>query len=75
MPAASTRPLGLNDLKEPAYFAGVINLSDKLAQKLKEMKAARASGGALLRPGSSRHISWRARPTIWKGGRGNSSAI
>jgi hypothetical protein len=40
-----TRPLGLTDLREPAYFASIINLGDKLAQKLKELKAARAPGG------------------------------
>ena len=39
-----SRPLGLTDLKEPAYFAGVINLSDKLARKLKELRAAHVAG-------------------------------
>ena len=39
-----TRPLGLTDLKEQAYFASVINLGDKLAQKLKEIRAARTVG-------------------------------
>ena len=34
------RPLGLTDLKEPAYFARVIDLADKLAQKLEEIRAA-----------------------------------
>jgi hypothetical protein len=41
-----TRPLGLTNVKEPAYFAGVINLSDKLAQKLKEIRTARTPGPA-----------------------------
>ena len=36
-----TRPLGLSNLKEPAYFAGVINLGDKLARKLKAMRTVR----------------------------------
>jgi hypothetical protein len=40
----ATRPLGLTDLKEQAYCASVINLADKLAQKLKEIKAARTAG-------------------------------
>ena len=47
-----TRPLGLTDLKEPAYFAGVINLGDKLAQKLKEIRAARARSASS--PGPAR---------------------
>ena len=34
------RPLGLTGINEPAYFASVINLSDKLARKLSEMRAA-----------------------------------
>jgi len=41
----ATRPLGLTDVKERAYFAGVINLSDKLAQKLREIRVARQAGG------------------------------
>jgi hypothetical protein len=37
----ATRPLGLADAKERAYLAGVINLSDRLARTLQELKAAR----------------------------------
>jgi hypothetical protein len=51
-----TRPLGQTDLKEPAYFAGVINLSDKLAQKLKEMRAARVTGTRSSAPAAAEHI-------------------
>src|SRR5580704_16590446 len=51
-----TRPLGLTDLKEPAYFPGVINLSDKLAQKLKELKAARVRGTRASAPAAAEHI-------------------
>src|SRR5262245_58561986 len=36
----ATRPLGLSDVKERAYLAGVINLSDRLARTLQEIKAA-----------------------------------
>jgi hypothetical protein len=51
-----TRPLGLTDLKEPAYFAGIINLSDKLAQKMKEMRAARVAGTHSAAPAAAEHI-------------------
>jgi hypothetical protein len=51
-----TRPLGLTDLKEPAYFAGVINLSDKLAQKLKELRAAHMAGTRSSAPVAGEHI-------------------
>jgi TIR domain len=51
-----TRPLGLTDLKEPAFFAGVINLSDKLARKLKEMRAARVAGTRSSRPAAAEYI-------------------
>lgn len=37
----ATRPLGLSDVKEHAYLSGVINLSDRLARTLKEIKAAK----------------------------------
>ncbi|MDQ3584098.1 MAG: toll/interleukin-1 receptor domain-containing protein [Pseudomonadota bacterium] len=37
----ATRPLGLPGVKEHAYLAGVINLSDRLARTLAEVKAAR----------------------------------
>ena len=45
----ATRPLGLSDVKERAYLAGVINLSDRLARTLKEIKAARKARSALGR--------------------------
>jgi hypothetical protein len=51
-----SRPLGLTDLREPAYFAGVINLSDKLAQKLKELRAAHAAGTRSSAPAAEEHI-------------------
>ena len=51
-----TRPLGLTDLKEPAYFAGVINLGDKLAQKLKEIRAARMAGDASSALAAVEHV-------------------
>src|SRR5215472_1457043 len=49
------RPLGLTDLKEPAYFGGVINLADKLAQKLKEIRTAR-TGAPLSASAEAEHI-------------------
>jgi TIR domain len=51
-----TRPLGLIDLKEPAYFAGVINLGDKLAQKLREIRAARTAGAPSSAPTATEHV-------------------
>jgi len=44
------RPLGLTDLKEQAYFAAVINLADKLSQKLKEIRTARIAGAPSSAP-------------------------
>jgi hypothetical protein len=40
----ATRPLGVPDAKEHAYLANVINLSDRLARTLKEIKAIRNVG-------------------------------
>ena len=51
-----TRPLGLTDLREPAYFASVIDLSDKLAQKLTELKATRAPGGHSSAVPAAEHV-------------------
>lgn len=50
------RPLGLTNVNEPAYFAGVINLSDKLARKLTEMKAAPMGAGRSSALGLAEHI-------------------
>ena len=50
------RPLGLTGFKEQAYFAGVINLGDKLAQKLKEMRAARTAGVSSSIPAAVEHV-------------------
>jgi hypothetical protein len=46
----------LTDLKEPEYCAGVLNLSDKLAQKLKEMRAARTAETRSFAPAAAEHI-------------------
>jgi hypothetical protein len=51
-----TRPLGLTDLKEQAYFASVINLADKLAQKLKEIKVARTAGTPPSATAATEHV-------------------
>jgi hypothetical protein len=51
-----SRPLGMTSLKEPAYFDGVINLADKLAQKLKDMRAARVAGPSYSGPPAAEHI-------------------
>jgi hypothetical protein len=40
----ATRPLGVPDPKEHAYLANVINLSDRLARTLKEIRSARMVG-------------------------------
>ena len=50
------RPLGVTNLKEPAYFAGVINLADKLAQKLKDMRRARVAGPPSSATPAAEHI-------------------
>jgi hypothetical protein len=50
------RPLGLTDLKEPAYFAGVVNLGDKLAQKLKEIGSAHKAGAPSSAPAEAEHV-------------------
>ena len=50
------RPLGLADQKEPAYFTAVINLADKLAQKLKEIRAARTAGAPSSAPAEVEHV-------------------
>jgi hypothetical protein len=47
------RPL---DLQERAYGTVVLNLSDKLAQKLKEMRAARVTGTRSPAPAAAEHI-------------------
>jgi len=47
------RPL---DLQERAYGTVVLNLSDKLAQKLKEMKTARVTGTRSPAPAVAEHI-------------------
>jgi hypothetical protein len=56
-PAAGgvTRPLGLTDGKEAGYLNGLFNLSDNLARKLKEMRAARTSP---TEPGPSRSAEY-----------------
>jgi hypothetical protein len=50
------RPLGLTDLNERAYFAEVINLSDRLARQLKEMRAAQVAGTRSSAPAAAEHI-------------------
>jgi hypothetical protein len=50
------RPLGLADQKEPGYFAAVINLADKLAQKLKEIRAARMADAPVSALGEVEHV-------------------
>jgi hypothetical protein len=50
------RPLGLAGLKEPAYFAAVINLADKLSQKLNEIRAARTVGAPPSVPAEIEHV-------------------
>jgi hypothetical protein len=51
-----TRPLGLTNLRERAYFASVINLSDKLGQKLKQMRAASAAEARASTPPAAKNI-------------------
>lgn len=51
-----TRPLGLTNLKESGYFAGVINLGDKLAQKLKEIRTVRTAGAWPSAGSTTEHI-------------------
>jgi hypothetical protein len=50
------RPLGLADQKEPAYFTAVINLADKLSQKLKEIRTARTAGAPVSAPAEVEHV-------------------
>ena len=50
------RPLGLTDMKEPAYFSEVINLSDKLAQKLKEIREARTAATSSSASPAMEHV-------------------
>jgi hypothetical protein len=50
------RPLGLTGQKEPAYFTAVINLADKLSQKLKEIRAARMADAPVSVPPPSEHV-------------------
>jgi hypothetical protein len=38
------RPLGLTDKNEPAYYSRILDLADKLSQKLNEIRAARTEG-------------------------------
>jgi len=38
------RPLGMAGEKEPAYYRGILDLADKLAQKLEDIKVARTDG-------------------------------
>jgi TIR domain len=49
------RPLGLADQKEPAYFTAVINLADKLTQKLNEIRAARIGAPSSV-PAAVEHL-------------------
>jgi hypothetical protein len=50
------RPLGLTHVDEPAYFDSVINLSDRLARKLREMRAAGTGGVRSFAPTAAEHI-------------------
>jgi hypothetical protein len=50
------RPLGLTGLKEPAYFSAVINLADKLSQKLKEIRAAHTVGTPSSAIAAAEHV-------------------
>ncbi|MGH7944858.1 MAG: toll/interleukin-1 receptor domain-containing protein [Opitutaceae bacterium] len=52
----ATRPLGLPDVKEHAYLSGVINLSDRLARTLKEIKAARKPESRLAAAAAAEYV-------------------
>jgi hypothetical protein len=50
------RPLGLPDKNEPAYYSRILNLADKLSQKLNEIRAARTVGAPPPVPAEIEHV-------------------
>ncbi|MBV8590985.1 MAG: toll/interleukin-1 receptor domain-containing protein [Acetobacteraceae bacterium] len=51
-----TRPLGAGRRKEQAYYTGIDNLSDKLAQVLKDLRAAQQQGQAPAQPLAGKRV-------------------